>query len=408
MSRSTETTRPGSSRSNARRARCLGAPRSTGPCSATTASGPSSENSRRSADKAHILAVLEGPAQLVVPKRIPRPCPSASTHVPMPDPRAARRRPRDHRTTGGICLADDTRRMLAAASVLGRRFDVGHPRGDHPARSRCRDRRARARRSRPRWSSTRATATTSSPTRSSRTPSTDRLTADAPGATPSGGRRGLRATRARTIPRSPRSPTTTAARSPPATAPGPSSTRGAPAPTRPNGARPSRRCSTSSGRARRPRAATTLEAPLRLTSCCAISATRTTTPASTSSHRTTYADAIEIAERVDDTVGLARARARSHGRRRRVRRLQPHGHRLGARRDARRRARGRLPEQAGQLRALVTARIAGARYDAGDVETAQALSSEALELARSTGDARADRGRARGASHRAVVSRSAR
>ena len=52
-------------------------------------------------------------------------------------------------------------------------------------------------------------------------------------------------------------------------------------------------------------------------------------------------------------------------------------------------ARARLPEQAGKLRALVTARIAGARYDSGDVETAQALSSEALELARSTGDARA-------------------
>ena len=56
MSRSTETTRPGSSRSSARRARCLGAPRSTGPVRRPPRAGPSSENSSRSADKAPILA----------------------------------------------------------------------------------------------------------------------------------------------------------------------------------------------------------------------------------------------------------------------------------------------------------------------------------------------------------------
>ena len=102
----------------------------------------------------------------------------------------------------------------------------------------------------------------------------------------------------------------------------------------------------------------------------------------------TYAAAIEIAERVDDTVGLASAALGLMG---------GVDESVGFNLTGTDSAivglldgpRARLPEQAGKLRALVTARIAGARYDSGDVETAQALSSEALELARSTGDARA-------------------
>ena len=89
----------------------------------------------------------------------------------MPDSDAPRRRPRDHRPPGGTAgrrHPPDARGRERARSPLRR----GHPRGDHPARSRRRDRRARARRSRPRWSSTTATATTPSPTRSSRTRST--------------------------------------------------------------------------------------------------------------------------------------------------------------------------------------------------------------------------------------------
>jgi tetratricopeptide (TPR) repeat protein len=52
-------------------------------------------------------------------------------------------------------------------------------------------------------------------------------------------------------------------------------------------------------------------------------------------------------------------------------------------------ARAGIPSDATELRALVTARLAGAHYDAGDVEIAQALSADALDLARRSGDARA-------------------
>jgi tetratricopeptide (TPR) repeat protein len=51
--------------------------------------------------------------------------------------------------------------------------------------------------------------------------------------------------------------------------------------------------------------------------------------------------------------------------------------------------RQQLPSSATTLRALVTARVAGARYDSGDVERAQDLSTEALTLARLSGDAHA-------------------
>jgi tetratricopeptide (TPR) repeat protein len=51
--------------------------------------------------------------------------------------------------------------------------------------------------------------------------------------------------------------------------------------------------------------------------------------------------------------------------------------------------RRRLPKHAPALRALVTARVAGARYDLGDVERAQTLSAEALDLARGCGDGHA-------------------
>jgi tetratricopeptide (TPR) repeat protein len=50
-------------------------------------------------------------------------------------------------------------------------------------------------------------------------------------------------------------------------------------------------------------------------------------------------------------------------------------------------ARTRLSDDATRLRALVTARLAGARYDAGEVEIAQKLSADALELARAADDA---------------------
>jgi tetratricopeptide (TPR) repeat protein len=52
-------------------------------------------------------------------------------------------------------------------------------------------------------------------------------------------------------------------------------------------------------------------------------------------------------------------------------------------------ARRRLPADATVLRALVTARVAGARYDGGDFDAAQTLSTEALELSRTSGDAHA-------------------
>ena len=60
------------------------------------------------------------------------------------------------------------------------------------------------------------------------------------------------------------------------------------------------------------------------------------------------------------------------------------------------------------LRALVTARVAGARYDAGEVERAQELSIEALDLARTSGDAHAIAIAVGGPPHRAVVPRGAR
>jgi hypothetical protein len=51
--------------------------------------------------------------------------------------------------------------------------------------------------------------------------------------------------------------------------------------------------------------------------------------------------------------------------------------------------RTRLPDAMLRLRALVTARLAGARYDAGEVAVAQDLSASALEMARESGDAHA-------------------
>ena len=71
-------------------------------------------------------------------------------------------------------------------------------------------------------------------------------------------------------------------------------------------------------------------------------------------------------------------------------------------------ARRRLPADAAALRAMVTARVAGATYDGGDVEAAQRLSAEALDLARAFGRRARDRRRAQRAAHRAVVSRSTR
>ena len=148
-------------------------------------------------------------------------------------------------------LADDTRRMLAAASVLGRRFDLAHPRGDHPldpdvviGRAR-RGRRGRGDRRRGRRSLPFAHALVED-TLYDASPPTRRA------ATPRRGRGGPRATRARPTRRSP----TIAyhyCRALPAGDRDPG--RGVRAARRSrrgrHGARPSRRCSTTSGRAKR-------------------------------------------------------------------------------------------------------------------------------------------------------------
>ncbi len=99
-----------------------------------------------------------------------------------------------------------------------------------------------------------------------------------------------------------------------------------------------------------------------------------------------YAAAIELADAADDAAGLARATLglmggvdESVGFN-----LTGTDASLVAILD---RARNRLPEDATRLRAVVTARLAGARYDAGEVEIAQQLSADALALARRAGDA---------------------
>jgi tetratricopeptide (TPR) repeat protein len=102
----------------------------------------------------------------------------------------------------------------------------------------------------------------------------------------------------------------------------------------------------------------------------------------------TYVEAIERARADGDAVGLASALLGLTGGA-----DEPVGFNLtGTERtlvemldDARR----GLPPDATSLRALVTARVAGATYDRGDVETAQELSMEALELARLADDGHA-------------------
>ncbi len=99
-----------------------------------------------------------------------------------------------------------------------------------------------------------------------------------------------------------------------------------------------------------------------------------------------YAAAIELAEAADDAAGLARAALGLLGGV-----DESVGFNLaGADETLVRmldRARVHLPADAMRLRALVTARLAGARYDAGEVEVAQQLSADALELAQKAGDA---------------------
>ena len=104
-----------------------------------------------------------------------------------------------------------------------------------------------------------------------------------------------------------------------------------------------------------------------------------------------YATAIELAEAADDAAGLARAALGLMGGV-----DESVGFNLTGT-DATLvgildRARTRLPDDEMRLRALVTARLAGARYDAGEVERAQELSADALD-ARAEGRRRARRSR---------------
>jgi tetratricopeptide (TPR) repeat protein len=102
----------------------------------------------------------------------------------------------------------------------------------------------------------------------------------------------------------------------------------------------------------------------------------------------TYADAVEISRPNDDAVGLAKALLGLMGGA-----DEPVGFNLtGADKTAINmldEVRRELPATETTLRALVTARVAGARYDSGEVERAQELSTEALTLARASGDAHA-------------------
>ena len=68
-------------------------------------------------------------------------------------------------------------------------------------------------------------------------------------------------------------------------------------------------------------------------------------------------------------------------------------------------ARVRLPESELTLRSLVTTKVAGARYDAGELDVAQQLSVDALALAYESNDQGAIGRRARDATHRAVGAR---
>jgi tetratricopeptide (TPR) repeat protein len=102
----------------------------------------------------------------------------------------------------------------------------------------------------------------------------------------------------------------------------------------------------------------------------------------------TYAEAVELSRPNNDPVGLAHALLGLVGGA-----DEPVGFNLaGADRtaiDMLDEVREDLPPDATTLRALVSARVAGARYDTGDVERAQELSTEALALARASGDAHA-------------------
>ena len=101
----------------------------------------------------------------------------------------------------------------------------------------------------------------------------------------------------------------------------------------------------------------------------------------TEAAQATYAEAVDLATLCNDTIGLARSVLGLMGGVDETVGFNLTGTdgALVAMLDD---IRIRLPEDEIALRALVTARVAGARYDAGEVERAQELSSEALDLAR--------------------------
>ena len=268
-------------------------------------------------------------------------------------------------------------------------------------------------RSRPRSCSTTATAATSSPTHSSRTRSTT--------ASPRTRRARLHRAAAEAIEQlEPANPPLAAiayhyCRALPSgdPRPGPSTTRAEPGDDGGRrGARPSRRCSTSNRPAKRPPAATvgTLDVAAADDACCATWATRTTAPGSTERAQETYAEAVDLADARRRHVGLARVRARSDGRGRRVRRLQPHGHRRRPSSRCSTTPATRLPERRGRVSARSSPR--GSRAPAttrAKSNARRSCSADALDARRDRpGDAHGDRGGAGGPPHRALVSRGAR
>ena len=122
----------------------------------------------------------------------------------------------------------------------------------------------------------------------------------------------------------------------------------------------------------------------------------------TEAAQATYAEAVDLATLCNDTIGLARSVLGLMGGVDETVGFNLTGTdgALVAMLDD---IRIRLPEDEIALRALVTARVAGARYDAGEVERAQELSSEALDLAAHVGRRARDRDRSGRAAHRAVV-----
>ncbi len=108
----------------------------------------------------------------------------------------------------------------------------------------------------------------------------------------------------------------------------------------------------------------------------------------TEAAQATFAEAVDLATLCNDTIGLARSVLGLMGGVDETVGFNLTGTdgALVAMLDD---IRVRLPEHEVALRALVTARVAGARYDAGEVERAQELSIEALDLARTSGDAHA-------------------